>query len=67
VFVFAANLLVGTVLGSASRDRHEELLNSLDALKLKADREFAIRRYRQGLGLPPTAPPQSPSLNQGGD
>src|SRR4029077_14610120 len=34
VFVFAANLLVGTVLGTASRDRHEELLNGLDVLKL---------------------------------
>jgi hypothetical protein len=31
----------------------------LDVLKLKADREFAIRKYRQGLGLPPVAAPQS--------
>jgi hypothetical protein len=52
VFVFSVDLLVGTVLGSASRDRHEELLASVEYQELKADQEIAIRQYRDGLGLP---------------
>jgi hypothetical protein len=56
VFVFSANLLVGTVIGSASRDRHEEYVQSPQFLKLKADQEFAVRQYRRALGLPLDAP-----------
>jgi hypothetical protein len=64
VSVFSADLLVGTVLGSASRDRHEEFLASVRFQKLKADQEFAIRRYRGALGLPLDAPkPSSPVVS----
>jgi hypothetical protein len=58
VFIFSANLLIGIVLGSASRDRHEEYLESLTVQKLKADQEFGIRQYRRVLGLPLDAPKQ---------
>jgi hypothetical protein len=60
VFIFALNLLVGTVLGSASRDRREEIISSADVQKLRADQEFAIRLYRKGLGLPLDIPRQAP-------
>jgi hypothetical protein len=69
VFIFSADLLVGTVLGSASRDRHEELLSSVRVQEMKAEQESAIRDYRASLGLPldvpkPTAsvvsPPEKP-------
>lgn len=52
VFVFSFNLLVGAFLGSASRDRHAEFLRSVGVQKLNAEREFAVRAYRKGLGLP---------------
>jgi amino acid transporter len=51
VFIFSVNLLVGTVLGSASRDRHEEELTSVRVRELKADEEFKVRLYCKGLGL----------------
>lgn len=51
-FVFSAELLVGIVLGSASRDRHQELLGSVEVQNRKAEDELAIRLYRKGLGLP---------------
>jgi hypothetical protein len=51
VFGFATQLLVGTVLGSASRDRHEEDLASVKVRELKADQEFKVRLYCKGLGL----------------
>jgi hypothetical protein len=61
VFVFSADLLVGTDLGSASRERHEELLGSVKIQKLRAEGELAIRLYRKGLGLPLDVPkPASP-------
>src|SRR5262249_35308729 len=46
VFVFSADLLVGTVLGSASRDRHQEFLGSVEVQNLRAEDELAIRLYR---------------------
>jgi hypothetical protein len=52
VFVFSVDLLVGSVLGSASRNRYDELLTSIEFQKRKADQEFAIRLYRRALGLP---------------
>jgi hypothetical protein len=51
VFVFSANLIVGTVLGSASRDRHQADLASVKVRELKADQEFKVRLYCKGLGL----------------
>jgi hypothetical protein len=51
IFVFSAQLLVGTVLGSASRDRHEEDLASVRVREFKADQEFKVRLYCKGLGL----------------
>lgn len=52
IFVFSAELLVGVVLGSTSRDRHQELLGSVEVQNRKAEDELAIRLYRKGLGLP---------------
>jgi hypothetical protein len=63
VFLFSVNLLVGTVLGSTSRDRHQELLTSVEVRKAKADDEFAVRQYRQGLGLPPEEPKETARSN----
>ena len=60
VFVFSAELLVGSVLGSASRDRHDEVFASVEFQKRKADQEFAIRLYRSALDLPPEAAKPSP-------
>lgn len=51
--VFSAEIMVGTVLGSASRDRHEAELNSVEVRELGADQEFATRMYCRGLGLIP--------------
>lgn len=51
VFIFSVNLLIGTVLGSASRDRHEEEVASARVRELKADQEFKVRLYCKGLGL----------------
>jgi len=56
VFLFSVNLLVGSVLGSASRDRHDDFLESIEWLKSKAEQEFVVRKYREGLGLPPDPP-----------
>ena len=56
VFLFAADVLLGSVLGSASRARHDELMASVTVQKLRAEQEFAIRLYRTALGLPPTPP-----------
>jgi hypothetical protein len=52
VFVFTFDLLIGTILGSVSRDRHDEYVESIDYQKDKADRELAIRVYRGALDLP---------------
>jgi hypothetical protein len=43
--------MVGTVLGSASRDRHEDELTSVEVRESKADQEFKLRLYCKGLGL----------------
>ena len=51
VFAFSVNLMVGTVLGSASRDRHEDELTSVEVRESKADQEFKLRLYCKGLGL----------------
>lgn len=51
IFAFSINLLVGTVLGTASRDRYDEQLASIDVQEAKADREFKVRLYCKGLGL----------------
>jgi hypothetical protein len=56
VLTFSINLLMGTFLGTVSRDRTEQLSESLETLKIRAEREFAIRRYRSALGLPPEPP-----------
>jgi hypothetical protein len=56
VLMFSFNLLFGTFLGSASRDRADQLSSSLAALKRNAEKEFAIRRYRSSFGLPPDPP-----------
>lgn len=56
VFTFAADLLVGTILGSLSRERHDEAIASVEYQKSKAEQEFAIRQYRNGLGLPLEGP-----------
>jgi hypothetical protein len=61
VLVFTADFVVGTVLGTASRERHDERLASLEYLKFKADQEFALRQYRRALGLPLDAPQAKPS------
>jgi len=58
--VFAAELLAGTVLGTASRDRREELLAGVAYQDARAEREFAIRQYRKGLGLPLDPPKAAP-------
>jgi hypothetical protein len=51
VFVFSANLIVGTVLGGASRDRYAEQASSVDIRQFKANEEFKVRLYCKGLGL----------------
>jgi hypothetical protein len=51
VFLFSANLIVGTSLGSASRDRYEEHLASITFREFRADQEFKVRLYCKGLGL----------------
>jgi hypothetical protein len=56
VFVFSADLMVGTFLGSALRTRQDELSRSVDIQKRRAEQEFAIRQYRSALGLPPDPP-----------
>jgi hypothetical protein len=45
LFLFAADVLVGSVLGSASRARHDELMASVAVQKLRAEQEFAVRLY----------------------
>jgi hypothetical protein len=60
VFIFSVDLLVGVFLGSASRDRHEEFVGSVAFQRLKAEQEFAIRRYRGALGLPMDVPKPPP-------
>lgn len=56
--VFSANLFVGTYLGTKSRNRYEASIESLDSQKARVEVEFAIRRYRTSLGLPPDPPGQ---------
>jgi hypothetical protein len=51
VFLFTVQLLIGTVLGSASRDRREEALASAQVRESQADQEFKFRLYCKGLGL----------------
>ncbi len=62
VFVFSVDILVGSFLDTASRDRREELLASVEFQKWKAEQEFAIRLYRGALGLPPELPSPSPPV-----
>ena len=64
VFIFSVELLVGSGLGAASRDRHDEQLRSVEFQKRKAEQEFVIRLYRRGLGLPPEAVKPSPPVTQ---
>jgi hypothetical protein len=56
VFIFSANLLVGIFLGTSSRERYAESISSVQRQKQLAEEEFAIRRYRVNLGLPPVPP-----------
>jgi hypothetical protein len=62
VFVFSLELLVGSVLGTASRDRNDEYLASVDMQRKRADQEFAVRRYRSALGLPPEPAKPTPPV-----
>jgi hypothetical protein len=52
VSLFSANLLVGSLLGSAARDRYERTLAGVDFQKAKAVQEMKIRLIRESLGLP---------------
>lgn len=56
VLMFSFNLLLGTFLGGVSRERFDQLSLSLAALEISAEKEFALRRYRTGLGLPADPP-----------
>jgi hypothetical protein len=58
IVVFTISLLLGTSLGSISRERKEDadIRTSVEHLKMKTDSEFLVRRYRKGLGLPPEMP-----------
>jgi hypothetical protein len=60
VLIFSLNILLGTFLGTVSRERTEQLRASVEASEIRAEREFAIRQYRNGLGLP-AEPPKSAS------
>jgi hypothetical protein len=64
VLVFSTNLIVGTLLGSVSRERAEQLSGSAEVSKARAEREFAIRRYRSALGLPPETPKSAASTSE---
>jgi hypothetical protein len=56
VLIFSINLLIGTFLGTVSRDRAEQLSESLEVSKIRAEKEFALRQYRNALGLPAQPP-----------
>jgi len=69
VLLFSINLLLGTLLGTVSRDRQEQLETSVAVSEARAEKELAIRKYRSALGLPavppkagtPGADPEKPS------
>ena len=64
IIAFSLNLLVGTNLGSVSRERVSAQKTSLEYLRRQADDEFLLLRHRKGLGLqpPPTGAKAPASL-----
>ncbi len=62
VFLFSANLVVGSYIGSAARERHDAQANSIEAREDSAKAEMAVQMFRSRLGLPPeTAKPLAPA------
>jgi len=55
LMMFSLNVMLGVGLGSKAREKHEELSESLVALKAEANRELGIQQYRKSLNLPPLA------------
>lgn len=60
VMVLAITVILGTFLGSSSRERHEADLLSVAAQEQKADDEFSVRLYRKGMGIPEAVPQPAP-------